>query len=77
MAGIDKITEQLFSSSNKLTCDEKIIYASKKQVYSEEWDGYETIYRVVTINERTGVVRKYLNSGIITQGEPWYSTTMH
>lgn len=74
---MDKMTIELFSASNKLVCDEKIVYASKKMIYSDEYDDYVPYYRVVTVNERTGDVRKYINMGIIVQGETWYSTLMH
>lgn len=74
---MDKMTINLFLGCNKLVTDEVICHAMKKDVYNNEIDDYTTFYRVITVNTRTGEVKKYTHYGHITQGENWYVTNMH
>lgn len=74
---MDKITLELFTSCNELCTDEKIVYAGQKNVYVDEIDEYESFYRVVTINERTGIVNKYIHQGVIRAKAPWFKQTLY
>ena len=74
---IDKNVESEFIQENKLKVDEKIVYAAKKKFYIDEYDQYDNLYRVVTINERNGIVTKYLKQGDDPVGGAWFCQTMH
>lgn len=76
MSLIDKLVEKDFLDETKLVCDEVIVYAGKRTFYSSEFEGYENFYRVVTINERNGVVTKYLKQGDDPVGGRWFSSNM-
>lgn len=76
MSLIEKSVEQDFLSENKLVCDEVVVYAGKKRLYSSEFEGYENFYRVLTINERNGIVTKYLKQGDDPVGGRWFSSNM-
>lgn len=57
-----------FLMTNKLKTDERIVYAQEKEVYMDEYEGYEMLKRVVVINERTGEVTKFISMGSNEEG---------
>lgn len=57
-----------FLMTIKLKTDERIVYAQEKEVYMDEYEGYEMLKRVIVINERTGEVTKYISMGNSEEG---------
>lgn len=74
---MDKMTINLFLGCNKLVTDEIICHAAEKEIYNNEVDDYVKFYRVITVNTRTGEVKKYTHMGLIQPNESWYCQKMH
>lgn len=72
---IDKKVLVLFTEDcgSKLQQDEIVVYAQQKEYYSNELQGYSTLNRVITINERTGTVTKWLLEGTEPLGFIWFN----
>lgn len=73
---MDKVTLNLFVAHNKLQEFEKICYAAKKDAFNDIED-FTMFYKVITVNCKTGEVRKYTHYGHITNNEPWHFQIMN
>lgn len=74
---MDKVALNLFMGANKLRDHEKIVYAESKDFYDEVLGDTEKFHKVITVNEETGLVIKYVASGIINPTEKWKSMMLH
>lgn len=56
---LDNKVVKRFMAANELHTDEIMVYAKAFHEYVKAYDCYRTYYKVITINERDGVVSTY------------------